>query len=172
MRCQLWNARCTLVRCPQNTTGENTLPPLSVDRHFCSVVAASRLHTSFVKITIDHGTNSRMRTYHTTGSMSVSRYQSRGLHSLYYRWPRACTSAFVRKSRELRGADGGGRGTLLGPDIVGILDHLWFQIGAGKEGSTREQEVCCHTVVRNVTARTNTHCARCSAHRRGTASAR
>ena len=45
---------------------------------------------------------------------------------------------YVLKSRELRGTDGGGRGTLSGPDIIGIVDHLKFQIGTGKEGRTRE----------------------------------
>ena len=49
--------------------------------------------------------------------------------------------AFVRKSRALRGTNRGGHGTMSGPDIVAILDHLGGQIGTGKKGHTLEEEV-------------------------------
>ena len=53
---------------------------------------------------------------------------------------------FVRKYRQLSGTDLGGHGTLPRLVIVGIMDDLGFQIGTGKEGRTREQDVCSHTV--------------------------
>ena len=55
---------------------------------------------------------------------------------------REMVDTFVCKSRELGGTDGGEPGTLSGLDIGGIVEHLGFQIGTGKEGHTREQEVC------------------------------